>query len=177
MNEQRLAKHWWAILLRGIVAIIFAFLAIFATGFTLDLLLIFLGIYLLLDGLFSVIASLVATSSRNWWVLLLEGIISIAAGIVVFAWPSITLLVLIYLVAIWAIITGIFEFLASIVSSWTEGGKIFIGITGVISVILGIVIFIYPLFSIAAMVWLIGFYALIVGLSLIVFGIKLKSLK
>lgn len=175
MEEKKLAKHWWAILIRGIVAVLFAFLAIFATGFTLNILLIFLGIYLLLDGLFAVIGSLSATDHKNWWMLLLEGLISIGAGVIVFVWPGITLLILVYLVAIWAIITGIFEFLASLSATWAQPGKIFLGVVGVLSVILGIVIFLNPLFSLTAVVWLIGIYALVIGLALIFFSFKLKA--
>jgi len=178
MTEKKLAKHWWAILIRGIVAVLFAFLAFLATGFTLKLLIIFLGIYLILDGFFAIIASfMTAKNHRNWWLLLLEGIISALAGIFILALPGITLLILVYLVAIWAVITGIFEFLAGIMATWAAPGKIFIGIAGVISVILGIVIFIYPVFSLVAMTWLLGIYALMIGLSLIFMGIRLKSLK
>ena len=177
MNEKKLAKHWWAILLRGLIAIIFAFLVFFATGFTLNLLLIFLVIYLLLDGLLAIIGSIMAASHhKSWWVLLLEGIVSIAAGIFVFAWPQISLAVLIYIIAFWAVITGIFEFLASISASWAAPGKVFLGIVGVLSVILGVAIFIYPLFSVTAIIWLIGIYALIIGLSLIFFSFKLKAI-
>src|SRR3972149_12135856 len=100
MADKKLAKHWWAILIRGIVAIAFAFLAFLATGFTLKLLLIFLGLYLLLDGLFAIIGSLMAAREhQKWWILLIEGIISLAAGIVVFVWPAATLIILVYLVA------------------------------------------------------------------------------
>lgn len=175
MEEKKLAKHWWAILIRGIVALLFAFLAFLATGFTLKLLLIFLGVYLLLDGLFAIIGALSATDHKNWWVLLLEGIISIAAGIFVLAWPSLSLLILVYIVAIWAVITGIFEFIASLAASWAAPGKIFIGLTGVLSVILGIVIFAYPAMSIIAAIWLMGIYAFLIGISMIIFSIKLKS--
>lgn len=171
------SKHWWAILIRGIVAVVFGFLAILATGFTLDLLLIFLGIYLLLDGLFAVIGSLTITDHKHWWTLLIEGLFSIAFGIVIFAWPNIYLLVLIYIVALWAIVTGIIEFLASITASWAVPGKVFLGITGVFSVILGILIFAYPGFSISAIVWLIGIYAIIIGLSLMIFSFKVKAIK
>lgn len=178
MEEKKLAKHWWAILIRGIVAIAFAFLAFLATGFTLKLLLIFLGLYFLLDGLFAIIGSFMAAKDhKKWWILLLEGIISLAAGIVVFIWPAATLIVLVYLVAIWAIITGVFEFLASVMASWAAPGKIFIGITGVLSVILGIVIFSYPLLTITAIIWLLGIYAIVTGLSLIFFSFKLRLLK
>lgn len=178
MTEKKLAKHWWAILLRGIIAVLFAFLAFLATGFTLKLLLLFLGLYLLLDGLFAIIGGFMAAKDhKNWWLLLLEGIISIIVGIFVFALPGITLLILVYLVAIWAVITGVFEFLAGIMATWAIPGKVFIGITGVISVILGVVIFIYPVLSIVAMTWLLGIYALVIGLSLIFMSLRLKSLK
>lgn len=177
MDEQKLAKHWWAIFIRGVVAIVFAFLAFLATGFTLKLLLIFLGLYLLLDGLFAVVGALSATSHKNWWVLLLEGIVSVAAGIFIFAWPGISLLILIYIVAIWAILTGILEFLASITASWATPGKILLGVTGVLSVILGIVILVYPAFTITAAIWLLGIYALLIGLSLIFFSFKLRASK
>lgn len=176
MNEKKLAKHWWAIMLRGIVAVLFALLAIFATGFTLDLLLIFLGAYLLLDGLFAIIGSVNAMAHhKKWWLLLLEGLITLAAGIFIFLWPGLTLIILVYIIAIWAIISGIFEFIASISSSWANEGKIFIGVVGVLSVILGILIFSYPTLSLAAMIWLIGIYAFIIGLSLFFFGLKLKT--
>jgi len=170
-----LTKHWWAILIRGIVAVALAILLVTATGFTLNVLIIILGLYLLLDGLLAIIASLAATGHKNWWVLLLEGIVSLAAGIAVFAWPALTLLILVYLVAIWAIITGIFEFVASIVASWASPGKIFIGAVGVLSVILGTIILIYPLISLMAMIWLIAIYALVIGLALIIFSFKIKA--
>ncbi len=175
MEEEKIAKHWWAILIRGVVAVLFGFLAFLATGFTLELLLIFLCLYLLLDGLFSVIGALAATSHKIWWLLLLEGVISIAAGIVVFVWPAMTLLILVYLVAIWAVVTGIFEFLASIMASWAQPGRVFIGAVGILSVILGIVIFVNPLLSLTVAIWLIGIYALVIGLAMIFFSFKLKS--
>jgi len=168
-------KHWWAILFRGIVAVLFAILLVTATGFTLKVLIILLGLYLLLDGLLAIIASFSVTGHKNWWLLLLEGIVSIAAGIFVFVLPTLTLVILVYLIAIWAVITGLFEFFASIVSSWAAPGKIFLGVTGVISVILGLIIFLYPLISLVAMIWLVAIYALVIGLSLIIFSFKLKA--
>lgn len=176
LSEKKLARHWWAILIRGVVAIIFAILAIFATGFTLNLLLIFLGVYFILDGLFSLVgALLIAKNHDDWGVLLLEGIISLIAGVFIFAWPAFSLIIALYLIAFWSIITGIFELLASISASWAVPGKIFLGITGVLSIILGIFIFIYPEFSVAAIIWLMGIYALVIGLSLIFFGLRLRA--
>lgn len=176
MSEKKLAKHWWAILVRGVVAILFALLAFFATGFTLNLLLIFLGVYLVLDGLFAVVGAVMAAPNHNnWWILMLEGLVSLIAGIMIFAWPGISLVVMLYIIAIWAIVTGIFEFLASIGASWAAPGKVFLGTTGVLSIILGVMVFIYPELSLAAIIWLIGIYALVIGVSMIFLGLKLRA--
>jgi len=170
-----LGKHWWAIFIRGIVAILFGILLLTATGFTMRILIIFLGLYFLIDGILAIIASGVAASKhKSWWLLLLEGLVSLGIGIFVLVLPSLTLLVLLYLIAIWAIITGIFEFVASIVSSWAASGKIFLGIVGVLSVILGLVIILYPTLSLIAITWLVAIYAFVIGLSLIFFSFKLR---
>jgi len=135
-----------------------------------------LGLYLLLDGLFTVIASFVAASKhKSWWLLLLEGLVSITAGIFVFALPSLTLVILVYLVAAWAVITGLLEFVGSLIATWALPGKIFLGVTGVISVILGIIIFLYPVISLVAMIWLVAIYAFVIGLTLIIFSFKIKA--
>jgi uncharacterized membrane protein HdeD (DUF308 family) len=176
MSEKKLAKHWWSILVRGIVALLFALLAFFATGFTLSLLVIFLGVYLVLDGLFAIIGGLMACCDhKNWWMLLIEGIVSLAAGIFVLLWPEISLVIMLYIVAIWAILTGIFEFIASMTASWAAPGKVFLGTTGVLSIILGVMVVIYPTFSLAAITWLLGIYALVIGVSLIFMGLRLRA--
>ena len=172
---EKMAKHWWAILLRGIIAILFAVLLVVATGFTLDVLIILLGLYLVIDGLVSIIAGFLAMGHKNWWLLLIEGVVSVIIGIFVFAWPGATLLILIYLVAIWAIITGIFEFIGSLMISWATAGRVFIGVAGVISFLLGVIILLYHLISLVAMIWLVAIYALVIGLSLIVMSFKLKA--
>ena len=176
MNEKKLAKHWWAILVRGIVALLFALCAFFATGFTLGLLVIFLGAYLVLDGLFAVVAGFMACCNhKHWWMLLLEGAVSLIAGIFVLVWPGISLLIMLYILAIWACITGIFEFLASMTATWAMPGKVFLGTTGVLSIILGVMIFIYPEFTLSAIIYLVGIYALVIGVSLIFLGLRLRA--
>jgi uncharacterized membrane protein HdeD (DUF308 family) len=175
---ENLSKHWWAIFVRGIIGILFAILLVTATGFTLSVLILLLGLYFFLDGLFSVIASFMAASNhKRWWLLFLEGLFSIVAGIFVFAKPDLTLIILVYIIAIWAIITGIFEFVASFISTWASKGKVFLGIAGVISVILGLIILLYPGISLIAMIWLAAIYAFVIGLTLIIFSVKLRVQK
>lgn len=173
-----LSKHWGAILTRGIIAILFAILLVTATGFTLSVLILLLGLYFFLDGLVSIIGSFIAAAHhKKWWLLMLEGIISLAAGVFVFVWPELTLVILIYIVAFWAIITGIFEFVASFWATWASDGKIFLGVAGVLSFILGVAILLYPGISLIAMIWLSAIYNFVAGLAFVIFAIKLKAKK
>ena len=107
-----LARNWWAIALRGLAAVLFGLLSVFIPGVTLVTLVLLFGAYALVDGVFNVIAAF--RSASHHWALLIEGLIGILAGIVTFAWPAMTAIALLYLIAFWAILTGIFEIAAGI---------------------------------------------------------------
>src|SRR5579864_7142842 len=102
-----LAKNWWALALRGLVAVLFGLLTFILPGITLVTLVLLFGAYALADGIFNVIAFFRVASHH--WALLIEGVIRIIAGIVTFALPGITAIVLLYVIAFWAIFTGVFE--------------------------------------------------------------------
>jgi uncharacterized membrane protein HdeD (DUF308 family) len=168
--------YWWLIILRGVVALLFGIMALISTQFTLLFLVYLFGAYALLDGIIAVIVSIQErnTASR-WWVLLIAGIFGIVLGLVTFFQPGTIALVIFYLVAIWLIITGIFE----IISAFTLraiGVEWLLVVAGVISIILGIVFFLHPTSSILSLVWLLGVFALIYGIIQIVRAIQLRSL-
>ncbi|MFA6492754.1 MAG: HdeD family acid-resistance protein [Patescibacteria group bacterium] len=178
MGTKNLSNYWWIVLIRGIVAIIFAFLALFWTGFTLELIVIFFGVYALLDGIFAIFAAIKAIANhRKWWLLLLEGIIGIVVAITVFSWPVLTAVVFVYLIAIWAILTGILEFFVGLAAPWEAIGKWLVIFTGILSIILGVIMLSMPLISIVLLIWLVGIYALVAGLMLVIFSFQLKSIK
>src|ERR1051325_736490 len=84
-----LARRWWAILIRGIAAIIFGVLTFVLPGITLAVLVLLFGAYALVDGIFALItAARGRDTAQPWWALVVEGVLSIAAGIVTFAWPG-----------------------------------------------------------------------------------------
>src|SRR6516225_1996240 len=107
-----LARNWWALALRGLVAVLFGLLTFLLPGITLVTLVLLFGAYALVDGVLN-LAAFFRVASHHW-ALLIEGVIGIIAGVLTFAWPAITALVLLYVIAFWAIFTGIFEIIAGI---------------------------------------------------------------
>src|SRR5262249_13640217 len=99
-----LVRNWWASALRGLAAVLFGLLTFLVPGITLVTLVLLFGAYAFGDGVLNVIAFF--RVAAHHWALLLEGVIGIIAGILTFAWPAITGVVLLYLIAFWAIFTG-----------------------------------------------------------------------
>jgi uncharacterized membrane protein HdeD (DUF308 family) len=169
-----LARYWWAVALRGLLAVLFGLAAFLWPGITLVSLVLLFGAYALVDGILAIIA---AFRAREWWPLLLEGVVGIAAGVVTFLWPGITAIALLYLIAAWAIITGILEIVAAIRLGKVIENEWWLALGGVISVILGVVMVVAPGAGALGLVWAIGAYALLFGATLIALGLRLRGLK
>lgn len=172
----QLAHNWWAIALRGLVAIIFGVLAFIWPGITLAVLVLFFGAYALVDGIFAIIAAVTHHNEGNHrWLLFFEGVAGIAAGILTFIWPGMTAFVLLYLIAAWAIITGILEILAAIRLRQEISGELLLIVGGIVSIVFGVVIALFPAAGALAVVWLIASYAVIFGLLLLFLAFRLRN--
>jgi uncharacterized membrane protein HdeD (DUF308 family) len=173
---EQLTRHWWVLALRGVVAILFALIAFSRPGITLVALVWLWGAYAFVDGVFGVIAAVrSAEQHQRWGMLLLEGISGIAAGIIAFAWTGITALVLVYLIAGWAIVTGIFEIAAAIPLRQMIEGEWLLGLSGVLSVLLGVLIMARPGAGLLVWVWMIGAYALLFGIVLLALAFRFRA--
>jgi uncharacterized membrane protein HdeD (DUF308 family) len=174
---EQLTRHWWALALRGVLAILFALIAFSRPGVTLVALVWVWGTYAFLDGVFALVAAIrAAESHQRWGMLLLEGISGIAAGIVAFAWTGLTALVLVYLIAAWAIVTGIFEIAAAVRLRQMIEGEWLLGLSGALSILLGLLFVARPAAAAVAWVWLIGVYALLFGILLLALAFRLRAL-
>lgn len=172
----RLSNLWWAILVRGIAAVLFGVLALIWPAITLLALVILFGAYAIVDGVFSLIAAVrgVPGESRAW--LGLSGVLGIVVGIVAFAWPGITELVLLMLIAAWAIVTGIFQIIAAVRLRQVLHGEWLFALRGVVAVLFGLVIVARPAAGALAVVWLIGIMALAYGIVLVLVAFRARRL-
>ena len=169
-----LAQYWWTLVLRGLAAIIFGILAYVWPGITFTVLVLFFGAYALWDGIFALIAAFRAQGERRW-ALVLEGLVGVAAGLVTFFWTGAATLALLVIIAAWAIVTGIFEIIAAIRLREEIEGEWLLLVSGLLSVLFGIALAIWPAAGLVAVTWLIGAYAIIYGILLMVLGFRLRN--
>ena len=159
---QLLALRWWALALRGVIAVLFGLLTFFIPGVTLISLVLLFGFYAILDGIFDIVSAMKAPGHH--WPLLVEGIVGIVAGIVTFMWPGITAMFLLYLIAFWAILTGVLEIVAGIRLREVIANEMLLILMGVISTLFGILIIIFPGAGALAIIIWIGAYAVVFGI-------------
>jgi uncharacterized membrane protein HdeD (DUF308 family) len=160
---------WWAMVLRGIVAVLFGLAALFWPGLTLFVLLVCFGVYAMLDGLLAIVAGIRASGGRKW-LLLAEGALGVLAGLVVLFWPGTTALVVVYVISAWAIFTGLLKVVMAVAfRREIESGWLMI-LGGVLSMVFGVILGAMPGAGLVTLVWLIGIYALILGVALVVLG-------
>jgi uncharacterized membrane protein HdeD (DUF308 family) len=169
-----LAGNWWALLVRGIAAVLFGLAALFWPGLTLFVLIVFFGAYVLVDGVFALVAGIRGSGDRRW-LLLAEGALGILAGLIAFFWPGQTALVLLYVIAAWAILTGILKVVMAISLRREIENEWLMGLGGVLSVLFGLILAVLPGVGLLSLVWLIGIYALIFGIALIVLGFRVRG--
>ncbi len=172
-----LTQNWWMVVLRGVLAILFGVAAFVWPGITWFSLVILFGAYAIFDGVIAVVTGLrQAKDSPRWWVFLLEGLVSIGAGVAAFLWPGVTAYVLVIVIAAWAVITGILEIAAAIRLRHEITNEWMLGLGGLLSVVLGVLLFLRPVAGGLALVWMIGAYALIFGVLLIALGFRLRTM-
>ena len=170
-----LARNWWAILLRGICAIVFGLIAVLMPGVTLGALVLLFAAYMIVDGFFDIIAAMrAARQHERWGMLIFEGIIDFIAGGIALVWPLATIFAFVVLMAVWAIISGGMLASAAFRLSFSHGRWLML-LAGVISLVWGVLLLVWPLVgAVVVTIWM-GAYALFFGGALIVLAFQLRS--
>ncbi len=170
-----LARNWWAIGIRGVVGILFGLVALFLPGATMLSLVLLFAAYLFVDGVFGIVSAIrAARAQERWGLLVLEGLVDIAVAVVAVLWPGITVVAFVFLVAFWAIFTGILELAAAFRLEFIDGrGWLIFG--GIVSVLYGAVLIVAPMIGAVVLTWWLGAYALVFGVALVVLAFKLRA--
>ena len=173
--EIALARNWWSLVIRGLVAIVFGIVTFALPGITVGALVLLFGVYALLDGAVSIVGAWKAARARErWGALIFEGIVTIAAAAVTAIFPGITALALVYLIAAWALVTGALEIVAAIRLRQYISHEWLFALSGAASLLFGILALLLPLAGAVAIALGIGIYALVFGVLLIGLGLRLQ---
>jgi uncharacterized membrane protein HdeD (DUF308 family) len=179
-----LARNWWALLLRGICAMLFGVMALAWPGITLSILIFLFGFYALFDGIAAIVLGIGAATGtagtaggRRWWEMVLVGILAVIAGIMAFAWPGETAVILLFIIAISSIVRGVMEIVAAIRLRRVIEREWLLGLAGVVSIAFGLLLLARPGAGAMAVIWIIGWYAVVFGVIEIALSFRLRGLR
>jgi uncharacterized membrane protein HdeD (DUF308 family) len=171
------ANVWWLLALRGLAGIGLAFVAVVWPLLTLESLLLGFGIYLAVDGAFAIYAGMIRHDhGYALWPLVVEGALGIVFAAVILAFPDPMALALWYLIAVWALATGGFEILAAVRLRRHYDGEPLLAGAGLASLLFGFIMVIWPRDAMIALSWLVGVYAAVFGVIMLVFAARLRRL-
>jgi uncharacterized membrane protein HdeD (DUF308 family) len=168
-------KYWWVYLLRGIIAVIFGLLAIFMPIAAFTGLVIYVGAYMFIDGIFTVIAAISERKTyRNWIWLLISGLIRILIGVLTFINPFATGTALVYLVAFWGLLMGVAEVIWAFRMRHVIKGEGWYIISGILSILFSLLVFFYPAIGAITLALMFGIFIFIIGILFISLSLRLK---
>jgi len=169
------SRKWWALVLRGSLAVLLGILAFVWPTHTLNAIFILVGIFLIIDGIISAGSSL---SHRRqvgtWWIFFAEGLFGLLVGLFALLWPQVAAVALVIIIGVWAVITGILEILGGIGLRATLKGEWLLILGGVLSVVFGLLLILIPSSAVIALMWLIAAYFILFGIVLIALGFRTR---
>jgi uncharacterized membrane protein HdeD (DUF308 family) len=170
-----LAAHWWTLVLRGVIAILFGVMTFVSPGAVMLSLALLFAIYLFADGIIGLFAAFRAQQAdRQWWLLLAEAILNLLMGALCFAFPAGAILAFVIVTAFWALLSGGFLLAAAFRFSLPHG-RLWLAIAGLVSIVWGLLLIASPLMGAVVLTWWLGAYAVLFGIVLITAGFKLRS--
>jgi len=177
MLIETLKRHWWVPVIRGIAAIVFGIIAFVYPGLTIATLVLFFGAWVLIDGIFRIVGAIGhRASDSDWGWQLVIGLLGIVVGLLTFHAPQITALALVIYIAAWALMIGASEIAAAVKLRREIKGEWFLILMGLASIVFAVLLLWNPVAGAAAVIWLIAWYAVVLGVLAIFFGFRLRTL-
>ena len=175
---ETLKRHWWVPVIRGIAAIIFGVIAFTHPVMAIATLVLFFGAWVLIDGIFRVVGAIGHHSSDpDWGWHLVIGLLGIIVGLLTFHAPRITALALVIYIAAWALMVGATEIAFAIKMRHEIKGEWLLILMGLASIVFAVLLLWNPVAGAAAVIWLIAWYAVVLGILAIFFGFRLRNLR
>jgi uncharacterized membrane protein HdeD (DUF308 family) len=170
-----LAAHWWTLVLRGVIAILFGVMAFVSPGAVMLSLALLFAVYLFIDGLIGLFTAFrTSHADHRWWLLLAEAVLNLLMGALAFAFPGGAILAFVIVTALWALLSGGFLLAAAFRFSGPHG-RWWLAIGGVVSIIWGVMLIVAPLVGAVVLTWWLGAYAVLFGIVLVAAGLKLRN--
>lgn len=171
-----LVRSWWVLAVRGAIAILFGLLALFWPGMTLLAFVFLFAAYALASGVASVVGAVQhRKADSEWWLLLLIGLVGIGAGVIAILHPGLTVLILLLLIGANALVTGVLDISAAIRLRRVVANEWLMILNGAVSIVFGILVFLFPAVGGLALVWMIGAYALLTGGLMLGLAFRLRA--
>ncbi|WIX77793.1 HdeD family acid-resistance protein [Amycolatopsis carbonis] len=167
-------RTWPLVLVRGVLAVVFGVIALIWPGVTVLALALVFGVYALVDAVGAFMQAFRPGDGAHRFAYALLGVLGLAAGVLALVWPGATILVLATLVGAWAVVTGIAEIVAAIRLRKQITGEAFLIVAGAVSVIAGVLVLIHPVAGAFGIALLVGIYALLYGIMLVVLSFRLR---
>jgi uncharacterized membrane protein HdeD (DUF308 family) len=178
------SKYWWSFALRGIIAVAFGMAALLWPALTLGVMVLLFGFFALLEGLLAIVTSFGKGEEKGGWTLLLEGLVGLFVCVIVLLgtgigsmlWPKVAAVMFVFYIAGWAILSGFFKIITAFRIRTEVKGEWLLGLNGLVSILVGVILILRPGTGVLAMAWLIGILAVIVGILQLLLGLKLRNI-
>jgi len=178
MLIETLKRHWWVPVIRGIAAIVFGVIAFTHPVMAIATLVLFFGAWVLIDGIFRIFGAIKHRGSDSDWAWqLVIGLIGIIVGLLTFHAPQVTALALVIYIAAWALMIGASEIVMAVKLRHEIKGEWLLILMGLASIVFAVLLLWNPIAGAAAVIWLIAWYAVVLGILAIFFGFRLKTLR
>ncbi|WKZ33590.1 MAG: HdeD family acid-resistance protein [Thermodesulfobacteriota bacterium] len=174
IEELGLPERWSVLLSEGLLAIVFGIIILAWPGISLLVMVTLFGIYAIIDGISAIWLGI--TGKRSFLFMLVIGLIGVGAGLVILAWPGLTLFALLVIMAVWAIGKGLVQ-VVSAISRRQEENSWLTGVAGTLSLVFGVLLLAWPITGLLVLVMLTGLYLILFGITLAFTSIQLKHMR